>query len=215
MKIYCKMDIDSDFGPTRGSEVFEHLNELYGKDHCCNIITFSNLQARAIIKDVCRSFEVPLAEVNAITKFVPNDIHNFSELLEIKELKDFFDKYSNIYRHCEKLYGSPRHHSQHPAGICVLPFPVTDIMPVENATPTIHEMVGLMSQFEKENTEMVGGGYLIYAPSKCGNCWKPLKSTKLQHILKQNSVIRLKISRMSIYERNGNHINAMKWAISR
>lgn len=83
------MDIDSDFGPTRGSEVFEHLNELYGKDHCCNIITFSNLQARAIIKDVCRSFEVPLAEVNAITKFVPNDIHNFSELLEIKELKDF------------------------------------------------------------------------------------------------------------------------------
>jgi DNA polymerase III, alpha subunit len=150
-------DIDSDFGPTRGSEVFEHLNNLYGKDHCCNIITFSNLQARAIIKDVCRSFEIPLSEVNAVTKFVPNDVHKFNELLEIKELKEFFDKYDRVYRHCEKLYGSPRHHSQHPAGICVLPFPVTDIMPVENATPTVNEMVGLMSQFEKENTELVGG----------------------------------------------------------
>src|SRR5574344_1326744 len=64
-------DIDSDFCPVRGSEVFEHLNKLYGKDHCCNIITFSNLQARAIVKDVCRAFEIPLAEVNSITKLIP------------------------------------------------------------------------------------------------------------------------------------------------
>lgn len=150
-------DIDSDFGPTRGSEVFEHLNELYGKENCCNIITFSNLQARAIIKDVCRCFEVPLNEVNAATKVVPKDIHSFDELLEIAELKEFFDKHKGVYQHCAKLYGAPRHHSQHPAGICVLPFPVTDILPVENATPTIHNMVGLMSQYEKENVELVGG----------------------------------------------------------
>jgi len=209
------MDIDSDFGPTRGSEVFEHLNELYGKENCCNIITFSKLQARAIIKDVCRCFEVPLSEVNAITKFVPNDIKEFKELLDVKEMNDFFNKHKGIYKHCEKLYGSPRHHSQHPAGICVLPFPVTDLMPVENATPTVHEFVGHMSQFEKENTELVGGICLANAPSKCGNCWKLLKSIKLQHISKRNSVICEKIDRMSCYERNGNHIAMLKWTISR
>ena len=149
-------DIDSDYGPTRGSEVFEHLNKLYGKENCCNIVTFSNLQTKAIIKDVCRAFEVPLAEVNAITKLVPKDAKEFKELLEVDEIKQFFQRHQGIYQHCEKLCGSPRHHSQHPAGICVLPFPVTDILPVENAVPTLHNFVGLMSQYGKENVEAVG-----------------------------------------------------------
>ena len=152
-------DIDSDFCIFKGSQVFEHLNKLYGKDHCCNIITFSNLQARAIIKDVSRAFEVPISEVNAITKFVPKDgkdFKEFKELLEIKELKAFFAKHQGVFQHCEKLYGAPRHHSQHPAGICVTPMPITDLMPVEEATPTPNGFVGLMAQFEKENVETAG-----------------------------------------------------------
>lgn len=152
-------DIDSDFCIFKGSQVFEHLNKLYGKEHCCNIITFSNLQARAIIKDVSRAFEVPISEVNAITKFVPKDgkdFKEFKELLEIKELKAFFLKHQGVFHHCEKLYGAPRHHSQHPAGICVTPMPITDLMPVEEATPTPNGFVGLMAQFEKENVETAG-----------------------------------------------------------
>ena len=54
-------DIDSDFGPTRGSEVFEHLNKLYGKENCCNIVTFSNLQTKAIIKEAIEAATIKRA----------------------------------------------------------------------------------------------------------------------------------------------------------
>lgn len=151
-----KKDIDSDFCINTGYKVFEHLNEKYGREHCCNIITFSNLQARATIKDVARTFEIPLSETELITKLVPKDIHDFDELLDIKEIKAYFAKYPDVYKHCSKIYGAPRHHSQHPAGICVTPMEVMDLMPVENAKETPSGFIGYMSQFEKDQVEMVG-----------------------------------------------------------
>ena len=154
------MDIDSDFCIKRGSEVFDHLNEKYGKEHCCNIITFNNLQARAIIKDVARVFEVPPADVNVITKFVPNDpanpIKDFSSLRQIPEIEAFFQAHKGIYEHCNRLFGLPRHHSQHPAGVCVTPMPITDVLPVGLAKPTAAGLVHNLSQFEKDQTEQAG-----------------------------------------------------------
>ena len=154
------MDIDSDFCIYRGSEVFDHLNEKYGKDHCCNIITFNNLQARAIIKDVARVFEVPPGDVNVITKFVPNDpanpIKDFSVLRQIPEINAFFNAHAGIYEHCKRLFGLPRHHSQHPAGVCVTPMPITDLLPVCLAKPTSSGLVHNLSQFEKDQTEQAG-----------------------------------------------------------
>lgn len=76
--------------------------------------------------------------------------------MDVPELKEFFEEHPAIYEHCCKLHGSPRQTGQHPAGIAVLPFPVTDLLPVVNAKATKNGFVGLMAQTDKVNTETLG-----------------------------------------------------------
>ena len=49
------MDIDSDFCIEKGPLVFKYLNDKYGKENCCNIITFSRLTTKMVIKDVSKA----------------------------------------------------------------------------------------------------------------------------------------------------------------
>lgn len=150
-------DIDSDFCEERGPEVFEYLSRKYGKEKFANIIAFSMLQPKAVFKDVCRVFDIPIALVNHISKFIPAKVDKFEELLSVSEVKEFFDKYPDIYKHCEKLYGTPRHASQHAAGCIILPFPVTDLMPTQNATPIAKTgYVPQLAQLSKEEVEEIG-----------------------------------------------------------
>jgi len=65
-------DIDIDFCMNRRGEVIQYVTEKYGREQVAQIITFNTLGARAAIKDVGRALEVPYAEVERITKMVPN-----------------------------------------------------------------------------------------------------------------------------------------------
>lgn len=158
-------DIDSDFCIERGPEVFEYIIKKYGKENCCNVATFGRLQLKAVIKDLAKAMDVPFEEVNNITKMIPDDIKHIDELKDLEEFRPFFDKYQGIYEHAKKLEGSPRHVSQHPAGICVTPIPVVDLIPVQNAKETTEGVEpGFLSQFEKEQCE--SAGLNIYWPLK-------------------------------------------------
>ena len=174
MKILVLKDIDSDFCVKKGWMVFDYLIKKYGKEYCCNVMTLNKLQLKAVIKDVAKALDVPFEEVNAYTTSIPADFKHVSELLETSEYKWFFDKYPEVAKHALRLEGTPKNVGQHPAGICVTPIPVTDILPVQNAKETIEgEEPGYLSQFEKENCELGG---LNIAGRKRGNCWKLLRA---------------------------------------
>ena len=149
-------DIDSDFGPSKSSMVFDHLNELYGEEKCCNIITFNLSQARLILRDVARVFEVPQAEVDAVSKVVDDGAKTFDEVMAAPKIQEFFKKYPEVPRHCRRLFGIPRHTGQHPAGIAVLPFPVVDVIPTQRAKDTTAGNVYQLAQWPKEACEEAG-----------------------------------------------------------
>ena len=147
--------------------MFDYLIKKYGKEHCCNIATFGRLQLKAVIKDVAKALGVPFEEVNMFTTSIPPEYKHVNELMENPEFRWFFDKYPEVGKHASKLEGAPRHVSQHPAGICVTPIPVTDLLPVQNAKETQEGMEpGYLSQFEKEQSEQSGVNYT--APGKMG-----------------------------------------------
>ncbi len=150
-------DIDSDFSPSRVSELYDHLNSLYGEDHCANVGTMNFMQARSVVKDIARVFGIPMAEVNACTKAIPSDVDNPEALLEIPEVKAFFDAHPGMYTHVSKLFGAPRHTGQHPAGIIVSPMPITDIIPVHNATATASGLVHGLTSYDAGTCEDLGG----------------------------------------------------------
>ena len=65
-------DIDIDFCMNRRGEVIQYVTEKYGREQVAQIITFNTLGARAAIKDVGRVLEMSFADVDRITKLVPN-----------------------------------------------------------------------------------------------------------------------------------------------
>ena len=70
-------DIDVDFCMNRRGEVIQYVTEKYGREQVAQIITFNTLGARAAIKDVGRVLEIPYADVDKLTKLVP-DVLNIS-----------------------------------------------------------------------------------------------------------------------------------------
>ena len=66
-------DIDVDFCIDGREEVYKYVVDRYGGgDYVAQIITFGKLKTRAVIRDVGRALDIPLPEVDAIAKLVPD-----------------------------------------------------------------------------------------------------------------------------------------------
>lgn len=63
-------DVDMDFNDRTRARVFEYVRDKYGEKNVSQIITFSTLSAKAVVKDVGRVLGVPLKTVNKITKSI-------------------------------------------------------------------------------------------------------------------------------------------------
>src|ERR1044071_5439642 len=65
-------DIDIDFCMNRRGEVIQYVTQKYGREQVAQIITFGTMAAKAAIKDVGRAMDMSFADVERITKLVPN-----------------------------------------------------------------------------------------------------------------------------------------------
>jgi hypothetical protein len=66
-------DFDVDFCFERRGEVIDYVTRKYGDDRVGQIITFGTLKAKAVVKDVARSLDIPFEEANNIAKLIPED----------------------------------------------------------------------------------------------------------------------------------------------
>ncbi len=128
-------DIDIDFCMNRRGEVIQYVTEKYGREQVAQIITFNTLGARAAIKDVGRVLDMSFADVDKITKLVPN-------VLNIK-LKDAIatepgfaalakqdPRVQEVLDVAARLEGFARNSSVHAAGVVISPEPLRNIVPL-------------------------------------------------------------------------------------
>jgi DNA polymerase-3 subunit alpha len=128
-------DIDIDFCMHRRGEVIQYVTEKYGREQVAQIITFNTLAAKAAIKDVGRVMDMTFAEVDRLTKMVPN-------VLNIK-LKDAIKKEPALAEQMKKdprvsklmatalqLEGVARNPSVHAAGVVIAPQPLQELIPL-------------------------------------------------------------------------------------
>ncbi len=128
-------DIDVDICMDRRGEVIDYTLRKYGKDNVAQIITFGTMKARMTIKDVGRVLSVPLAKVNQIAKFVPEDPKmTLEKALEIDpDLNRMYvedEDARKIIDLGKKLEGSIRNTGIHAAGLIVSGEPLTDHIPI-------------------------------------------------------------------------------------
>jgi DNA polymerase-3 subunit alpha len=128
-------DIDVDFCMNRRGEVIQYVTEKYGREQVAQIITFNTLGARAAIKDVGRVLEMPFADVERITKMVPN-VLNISLEDAIKQEPGFTDaakrdpRVDDVLKVALRLEGLARNCSVHAAGVVISPKPLKELVPL-------------------------------------------------------------------------------------
>jgi DNA polymerase-3 subunit alpha len=128
-------DIDTDFDDAGRQKVIDYVVEKYGKNQVAQIITYGSMAARTSIQDVGRVLDMPLSEMNAIKKLVPDTLgitlkDAIEQVPELKEILKGNDLRAQVLREAEKLEGSVRNTGVHAAGIIIAPYDLTDIVPV-------------------------------------------------------------------------------------
>jgi DNA polymerase-3 subunit alpha len=150
-------DIDVDFCIDGREEVYKYVVDRYGGgDYVAQIITFGKLKTRAVIRDVGRALDIPLREVDAIAKMVP-DVLNISlddALKQEPRLAELAEKDPNVadlIQICRVLEGLPRHASTHAAGVVIADRPLVEYLPLYRG-----KKGEVVTQFDMKIVEKIG-----------------------------------------------------------
>lgn len=156
-------DFDVDFCCDRRGEVIEYVTRKYGSAQVSQIITFGCLKAKAAIKDVGRVYNVPFADMNKITKLMPNapklkisDVLGRSgekqdPKLIVRELIDLYENDETVRRVLDmaiKVEGMPKNCSKHAAGVVICKDPISDHVPLSLSSGDVTTQFN-MTEIEK------------------------------------------------------------------
>ncbi len=145
-------DIDIDFCMHRRGEVIQYVTEKYGREQVAQIITFNTLGARAAIKDVGRVLDMSFADVDRITKLVPNVLNiKLKDAIAtepgFEELAKQDPRVQEVLDVALRLEGFARNSSVHAAGVVISPEPLRNIVPLSRTNRdeivTQYDMNGL------------------------------------------------------------------------
>jgi len=134
-------DIDIDFCKEGRERVLSYTREKYGNDNVAQIITFGTMKSRAVVRDVARTLDVPLREVDKIAKSIPAgpNAKPLSALLgddpedsdkDLKAIRDSSKEMGTLFEYCLNLEGLSRHFSKHAAGVVIADRPVLEYVPL-------------------------------------------------------------------------------------
>ena len=127
---------DIDYDVSDPMALKEELAEKWGSTTVVPISNFNTLQLRSLIKDISKFYDVPFVEVNTVTSRMlaeatplakkANGIKSgvyaptFEEVMEYSEsLRKYLQKYPEIEKHVNVLYGQVRSTSRHAGGVVV------------------------------------------------------------------------------------------------
>ena len=150
-------DIDVDFCINGRDRVYKYVVDQYGGgDYVAQIITYGKLKTRAVIRDVGRALDIPLREVDAIAKMVP-DVLNISLADAIAQEPKFNEmavsrpEIADLLQICSVLEGLPRHASTHAAGVVIGDKPLVEYLPLYRG-----KKGEVVTQFDMKHVEKAG-----------------------------------------------------------
>ena len=156
-------DFDVDFCFVRRQEVIDYCIRKYGKDNVSQIIAYSTMSAKAVVKDVARVLDVPYAEAALWVKEIPVGKVLLPQVLmegssffspDFKRIYDSSPAARQAIDLAMQLEGMPRQTSMHAAGVVICRDPV------ENYCALSRNGLGsdsvITTQFDKNIIEDVG-----------------------------------------------------------
>lgn len=128
-------DFDIDFCQDRRQEVIQYVTKRYGDENVSQIITYGKLQTRAAIKDVGRVLGMTFAEVDVITKLIPEKLgitidEAIADEPRLREQIDQNPQIANLIDLAKKIEGLVRNAGIHAAGVVIGDAPLVTYAPM-------------------------------------------------------------------------------------
>ncbi len=149
-------DIDIDFCINGRDDVIKYVAEKYGRENVCQIITFGTMKARAVIRDVGRSLNIPYAEVDKIAKLVPEGpnvrlVKAIEDEPELRRMQEGQENERRLLKISRSLEGLSRHASTHASGVVISDRSLVEYLPLFKGTND-----EVMTQYTMNEIEKLG-----------------------------------------------------------
>lgn len=168
-------DIDIDFDDEGRQQVIDFVVDKYGKNQVAQIITYGSMAAKMSLRDVGRVLDVPLNEVDRVSKVFPDHLSaSLNKVLaeggvdprlkdklngeqkqkaeEFRKLADGSDNIGKMITEAKKLEGSIRNTGVHACGVIITPDDITKYLPMTVAKDSDL----LLTQFDNSVVEKAG-----------------------------------------------------------
>lgn len=168
-------DIDLDICQARRPEVIQYLYDTYGRDAVAQIITFTPMAAKGVVRDVCRVLHVDdvLRGVRSnetgerLAALIPDgngaDQVTLAEHMASDEGKKFGEELQSLVipfageeisvaDTCLTLEGLRRHSSVHAAGVVIADRPLIDVVPLYKKNKDAEIQI----QYDMRDAETIG-----------------------------------------------------------
>ena len=169
-------DIDMDFDSRYRDEMIRYAAERYGRDHVAQIVTFSQIKARAAVRDAARVLGYPYVVGDKIAKAMPPLImgrdtplaaclelnpkfeDGYKMAAEIREMYAIDPDAQKVVDVAKGLEGLRRQDGIHAAAVVITKDPLTEYLPIQRkpevgAKP---EDAPVVTQYEMHGVEELG-----------------------------------------------------------
>ncbi len=149
-------DIDIDICDYGRRKLIEYVIEKYGSDRVVQIITFGTLAPRQAIRDVARVMDFSEAQIDRISKMVPQEKNITIEKAikmnkELNFLVESDPRTADLIEMAKKIEGLPRHTSIHAAGVVICGESADKLVPLARAADS-----NIVTQFTMNTVEELG-----------------------------------------------------------
>ena len=169
-------DIDMDFDSRYRDEIIRYAADKYGRDHVAQIVTFSQIKARAAVRDAARVLGHPYAIGDRIAKAMPplvlgrdtpisacmEEITGYSDGYKMAaDLRSMYSSDSDVREIVDVargLEGLRRQDGIHAAAVVITKDPLTDYLPIQRKPESGQEPeeAPIVTQYDMYGVEDLG-----------------------------------------------------------
>ncbi len=169
-------DIDMDFDSRYRDEMIRYAAERYGRDHVAQIVTFSQIKARAAVRDAARVLGYPYVVGDKVAKAMPPLVmgrdtplkycfeesekykDGFKAASELRSMVDSDRDVAEVVRVARGLEGLRRQDGIHAAAVVITKDPLTTYLPIQRKPESGKDIeeAPVVTQYEMNGVEDLG-----------------------------------------------------------
>ncbi len=147
-------DIDVDFEHERREEVIQYIYQKYGRRRAALAATVITYRARSAVRDVGKALGLDASFIEDLASSMAwwDRSADLTRRFEEQGLASYSQLATLFFELVQQILGFPRHLSQHVGGFVISRGPISQLVPVENASMADRTVI----QWDKEDIEALG-----------------------------------------------------------